>query len=362
MGISLAIAKCDRIGKMQNADQTLQPPPAALPPPTALSPPAALSSPAALSPPAALSLSNDISAPPTAKDAVECFLRGTKRQRRPQTAHAYASDLRLIARCLGATDETGGINTISGAEQILREGTRRAIRLRDFFAANYSPARTNRLVSVMSGLHRTALEIGYPAAPLVLGGVLNDAEPPRGPSEKEFYSLLTAAADGEEKALILCLSWSKMRIGEALELRWKDININRNEALVFAKGGRRSLRCIPPQLAGHLATMRADRIGGENGRVFGGATHNRIWRLLRRICKRAGMTSSDEMQRCRPHGLRHFGATNSFANGADISIVQKLMGHQSVGSTMIYLDDTWEKAKAFMLALDEKKFGNKEEK
>ncbi len=259
---------------------------------------------------------------------------------------AYRRDLRryrayLTERGIAALTEADE-STISDFLVQLRTGDDEHPQL-----AASSAART--LVAVR-GLHRFAHREGDIAddrakavRPPALGRRL-----PKALAVGAVERLLSAAAGpGEEhtpgglrsRALLELLYATGARISEAVGLDVDDVDIEQKSVLLSGKGGKQ--RIVP---IGSYA-IAAVRSWLENGRpalsprgpaLFVNARGGRLsrqtaWSLLRAAAGRAGIESSVS-----PHVLRHSYATHLLDGGADIRVVQELLGHASVTTTQVY--------------------------
>ncbi len=138
---------------------------------------------------------------------------------------------------------------------------------------------------------------------------------------------LIAAAKTEPQRLLLHWLWDLgSRLGDTLRVNWLDIDLSAavvNLSIGKAAGEVKPLP-LPPALVARLANVTTKR-----GRVFPWATKSGVYKWLRPLCTTAGVMF-------RPHDARRALATEQFDAGADARLVQELMGHASVKSTMRY--------------------------
>jgi integrase/recombinase XerD len=151
-----------------------------------------------------------------------------------------------------------------------------------------------------------------------------------------------------DRALLELLYASGLRISEALGLDVGDLSFVGESVRVIGKGDRervvpvgevaleaieRYLELARPALAG-AATGK--RVPATSGPLFL-STHGRrlsrmeAWRAVRRSAQRAGIT-----RHVSPHTLRHSFATHLLEGGADLRVVQELLGHASITTTQLY--------------------------
>lgn len=210
-----------------------------------------------------------------------------------------------------------------------------------------SAART--LVAVR-GLHRF----------LALEGVLDadpsrDVTPPRTPDRlpkaiplADVERLLEAASLGDtpaalrDRALLEILYGTGARISEAVGLDVDDLDTQERVVRLRGKGGKE--RIVPlgsyaaEALSAWLVRGRPALVGRGKGTpaVFLGVRGARLsrqsaWAVLRAAAERAGLRGH-----LSPHTLRHSFATHLLEGGADVRVVQELLGHASVTTTQIY--------------------------
>ncbi|MBW7995302.1 MAG: site-specific tyrosine recombinase XerD [Candidatus Glassbacteria bacterium] len=153
----------------------------------------------------------------------------------------------------------------------------------------------------------------------------------------------TAKAGGlRDRALIELMYGTGMRVSEVVGLRLEDIRFTEALVIVFGKGGKE--RVVPlgelalAALGEYIAIERPllDK-GGGGASVFlnrrGGrpVTRMGIWKILQKYARLAGIES-----RVYPHVFRHSFATHLVENGADLRVVQEMLGHADISTTKIY--------------------------
>lgn len=210
-----------------------------------------------------------------------------------------------------------------------------------------------RALIAVRGLHRFAAAEG-----LTDINVASAVKPPT-PSRRlpksltidEVLALLEAAggdsnADSaltlRNRALLELLYSTGARISEAVGLDIDDIDTRARSVLLRGKGGKHRLvpvgRPAVTALDVYLVRGRAElaRRGKGTPGVFLNARGGRLsrqsaWQVLQDAAERAGVTA-----KVSPHVLRHSFATHLLDGGADVRVVQELLGHASVTTTQIY--------------------------
>jgi integrase/recombinase XerD len=151
-----------------------------------------------------------------------------------------------------------------------------------------------------------------------------------------------SAAGLRDRALLELLYGTGARISEAVGLAVDDIDLVSGTVLLHGKGGKD--RMVPlgsyarEAMEAYLVRGRPVLAGAGRGtpRVFlnqrgSGLSRQSAWMVLRKAAERAGVTSSVS-----PHTLRHSFATHLIDGGADVRVVQELLGHASVTTTQVY--------------------------
>ncbi|HTM84929.1 MAG TPA: tyrosine recombinase, partial [Mycobacterium sp.] len=155
-----------------------------------------------------------------------------------------------------------------------------------------------------------------------------------------------SASDGpltlRSRALLELLYSTGSRISEAVGLDLDDIDVRDRSVLLRGKGGKQ--RLVPvgrpavaaldvylvrgrPELASHGRGTPAVFLNARGGRL----SRQSAWQVLQDAAERAGITA-----KVSPHTLRHSFATHLLDGGADVRVVQELLGHASVTTTQIY--------------------------
>jgi integrase/recombinase XerD len=203
--------------------------------------------------------------------------------------------------------------------------------LRDPDELDMSASSAARIASSVRGFHRFLDDEG-----VVDGDVASELKAP-----KQARRLPKALTIDEVQALLEVLYASGARISEAVGLAVDDV-IDRDMVRVRGKGDKQ--RVVPlgsyAQAALGAYLVRARPIFAAKGKgspalflgVRGGAlSRNSAWNILQRVAERAELSTHVS-----PHTLRHSFATHLMQGGADVRVVQELLGHSSVSTTQIY--------------------------
>lgn len=253
------------------------------------------------------------------------FLSGRGRR---TLAEASKEDVKLFAQAIG----TGGDGGTSLA-----------------------PASAGRTVVAVRGWHRFAFAEGW-----TLTDPSHDIRPrqiprrlPKAISIDQVIAILEASSVGVEpmifrdRALLELVYASGSRISEAVGLDVDDIILTPGEESVLLRGKGRKERVVP---IGGVAARAVDaylvrgRAGlASTGRrtpaLFLNTRGNRLsrqsaWAILKVAAERANVEGVS------PHTLRHSFATHLLSGGADVRVVQELLGHASVTTTQVYTQVT----------------------
>lgn len=165
-------------------------------------------------------------------------------------------------------------------------------------------------------------------------------------TEAEVERLLAAPDDEQpaglrDRAMLELLYATGLRVSELVGLPLGAINLRQGVVRVTGKGSKDRLVPMGEEavvwLERFLAGGRSELVRGRNSEVVfpsprGGAlTRQAFWHAIRRYAKRAGISKPIS-----PHGLRHAFATHLLNHGADLRVVQMLLGHSDISTTQIY--------------------------
>ncbi|MFR9731710.1 site-specific tyrosine recombinase XerD [Saccharopolyspora sp. MS10] len=261
------------------------------------------------------------------------------------TLDSYSRDLRRYGKYLAEagvrTLREVGAGHLASFTAELREGTAEH--------APLAPSSAARALVAVRGLHRFAHAEGW-----VETDVAREVSPPS-PARRLPKALPVAevlrlldGADGRDvrglrdRALLELLYSTGARISEAVGLDVDDLDSDERTALLRGKGGRQRLVPIgrPALEAVQAYLVRGRPVLATRGRgsaaVFlnshgGRLSRQSAWNALKSAAERAGIAGSVS-----PHVLRHSFATHLLEGGADVRVVQELLGHASVTTTQVY--------------------------
>ncbi|MCI2422821.1 site-specific tyrosine recombinase XerD [Saccharopolyspora sp. K220] len=287
------------------------------------------------------------SLPPQLRGAITGYLDhlAVERGTAGSTLDSYARDLRRYAEFLVAEgiSELAEVRSahLSGFLAELREGTEQRPPL--------APSSAARALVAARGLHRfghaeglLAVDVAREVAPPSLPKRL-----PKALSIDDVGTLLDHAGGDDvrglrDRALLELLYSTGARISEAVGLDVDDVDGTARTVLLDGKGGRQRLVPIgrPALAALDAYLVRARPSLAARGRgsaaVFLNSRGTRLsrqsaWHALKAAAQRAGIAGSVS-----PHVLRHSFATHLVEGGADVRVVQELLGHASVTTTQVY--------------------------
>ncbi len=165
-------------------------------------------------------------------------------------------------------------------------------------------------------------------------------------SAPEVERLIAAAAgktplEMRDRAIVELLYASGLRVSELCGARLENLDLEAGFIRVVGKGnkqrlvpvGARAKDAVQRYLDAGRPALVGKKTGGEvflsvRGRKL---TNQRIWQLLVALGKRAGLEKD-----VHPHMLRHSFATHLLGGGADLRIIQEMLGHADISTTQIY--------------------------
>ncbi|WP_442903752.1 site-specific tyrosine recombinase XerD [Gilvimarinus sp. 1_MG-2023] len=255
------------------------------------------------------------------------------------TRQSYQRDLTHFARWL---DEQGedDLNAVTGQQVMAYLAWRHS--------ANYSSRSTARLLSCLRGFYRFQLrENAISENPLA--GIENPKLPrslPKLLTESDVEALLSApdvddAVGLRDKAMLELLYACGLRVTELTQLTLPMLNLRQGVVRVLGKGSKERLVPLGEEAAywleRYITSKRSELLAARPSEaVFPSTrgvamTRQTFWYRIKHWARVAGIEKP-----LSPHTLRHAFATHLINHGADLRVVQLLLGHSDLSTTQIY--------------------------
>ena len=255
--------------------------------------------------------------------------------RSPRTITAYETDLRHAVEGLGDLTQVDRVQIDSYVAAMRDSGAKAST--------------VARHVSSLKGFYRYCLDEGYmstdPTA--LLSPSQRGKSLPKALGEERINQLLESIDTGtvlglRDVALIEFLYGTGARVSEMTNVDLADVDFDEGLIKVLGKGDKQRLvpmgRHLDHALRHYLAPgARQSLLRNASSVLFvnarGGAlTRHGVNEILRRRCTEAGLATEG----IHAHAFRHSCATHMIAHGADIRVVQELLGHASIATTQRY--------------------------
>lgn len=259
------------------------------------------------------------------------------------TLNAYKRDIALFGKWLYATAKVG---------VLVAEPTHLSEYQAHLFQKKYKTTTANRHLSTLKRFYRWALqENRINADPTV--GLLTAKAPLRVPkliSESQVEDLLAApdvstALGLRDRTMLELLYASGLRVSELVSLALLNISLNEQVVRIIGKGNKERLVPFGQQaqdyIQRYIQQARPELLHGKSSQALfittRGAhagknmTRAMFWYLVKKYAKQVGIEVAIS-----PHTLRHAFATHLLNHGADLRVVQMLLGHSDISTTTIY--------------------------
>jgi integrase/recombinase XerD len=257
------------------------------------------------------------------------------------TLGAYRSDLALFAGWLAA----------SGASIVGADGTAINAYLAHLHArpGGIKAASQRRLMASLRRCYRWLLDQGRLQADPLLD--IDKPRPaqrfPKTLSERQVEDLLDAPDPDtplglRDRAMLELLYATGLRVSELVGIRLFELSLNDNVVRVMGKGSKERLvplgEVAADWLRRYLATARPELLKQHvSDAIFitvrgAGMTRQMFWNLVKKYALQVGIPR----ERISPHVLRHAFATHLLNHGADLRVVQLLLGHADISTTQVY--------------------------
>ncbi len=261
------------------------------------------------------------------------------------TLEAYRRDLARYAAFLGDR----GIGNATLADESMVSGFVGSLSASEYEEGKrYRASSVARALAAVRTFHAFLLREGEASAD-PSEGVVRPKVPrtlPRPLTISEVESILAVPGDADlpglrDRAFLEVLYGAGLRISELVGLDVDDVDLDEGSVRVMGKGskerivplGRFAARAVKAYLTRARPSLARERSGGalflnqRGGRL----TRQGATKILKACARRAGLR-----KRVTPHMLRHSFATHLLEGGADIRVVQELLGHASLATTQIY--------------------------
>lgn len=256
------------------------------------------------------------------------------------TLAAYRRDLTLYARWWH-TEHPAGQGILATTEA----------QLLAYMAARHAQSRAttvNRRTTVFRRFFRWALRehLITQDPTLKMSGSRQPLRVPKVLSEAQVEALLAAPDEQaclglRDRAMLELMYASGLRVSELVGLKTVQIGLNEGVIKVMGKGARERLVPFGEEartwIVRYLENARQAILGGQVSEALfvtargGPMTRQMFWTLVKQHALRAGVDVP-----LSPHTLRHAFATHLLNHGADLRVVQMLLGHADISTTTIY--------------------------
>jgi integrase/recombinase XerD len=252
------------------------------------------------------------------------------------TLSAYGSDLRIFAKWLAGRS----MLEVNGGD------------LSGFLASRYKEGIGNRSSArILSSLRRFygyyVRENSITVDPTALIEAPHIGRPlPASLSEKDVELLLdapeiTSPLGFRDRTMLEMLYATGLRVSELVNLKFEQISFRQGVVRIIGKGNKERLVPVGEEamswLESYMSQARKDILGERQCDFLfvtnrgDSMTRQAFWHIIKRHAKKAGI--SKELS---PHTLRHAFATHLLNHGADLRVVQLLLGHSDLSTTQIY--------------------------
>ena len=225
---------------------------------------------------------------------------------------------------------------------------------------NYSKTTTARKIASL----RTFYRFLYREKIIETNPAIGIHSPKKGKSlpefltEKEIDQILNkinmdSPAGYRNRTILELLYATGMRISELSNLNFENLNLEENEITVFGKGAKERIVLVSERAKRFLETyiktvryliFKTENIK-QNDPVFINKTGYRLQPQSVRSAIRDAVEKIELPKHVTPHVFRHSFATKLLENGADLRVVQELLGHSSISNTQIYTHVSTERLK-----------------
>ncbi len=283
------------------------------------------------------------------EEQVDAFLSSLQAERQfsQNTTAAYRNDLQQFIGYLAAPPEEDRLPAVTSWNELTDAHLGAYLlhlRSRDYAASTV--ARKTAALKSFSGFLRKSEIVGQEVG-TKLSSPKVDKYMPRAISRDEVALLLRQPTELtpdrpesiRDRAMLNVLYDTGMRVSELVSLDLDHLDLQGASVICQGKAGRSRIVAISPAavaaVTDYLDRSRTTLANGETQTLFvnhrgGRLTRQGFWLILKSYAQRAGI---DDIT---PHTLRHSFAAHALSQGAELSDIQKQLGHVSISTTQIY--------------------------
>jgi len=252
------------------------------------------------------------------------------------TLSAYGSDLRIFATWLKEKSlldvDSGQLSNFLASRYREGIGSRSSARILSSLRRFYGYCLRENRISIDPTALIEAPHIGRPL--------------PSSLSEQDVELLLNApevthVLGLRDKAMLEMLYATGLRVSELVNLKFGQISFRQGVVKIIGKGNKERLVPVGEEamswLDGYMNQARKTLLGAQQCDYLfitsrkDAMTRHAFWHIIKRYAKKAGINKA-----LSPHTLRHAFATHLLNHGADLRVVQLLLGHADLSTTQIY--------------------------
>jgi integrase/recombinase XerD len=255
------------------------------------------------------------------------------------TLDAYRRDLKLFSAWLAQARPGTGLLAAQAGD------------IAGYFADRHGDTKAssaNRRLSVLKRFYQQALRLQRIAEDpcLKLASAKQPARFVHTLSESDVEALLGAPAVGEplglrDRTMLELMYASGLRVSELVALKITELGLNEGVVRITGKGSKTRLVPFGAEarrwIERYLREGRGAILNGQQDDALfvtgrgGPMTRQMFWVVVKKCARKAGITAP-----LSPHTLRHAFATHLLNHGADLRVVQLLLGHADISTTQIY--------------------------
>ena len=176
-------------------------------------------------------------------------------------------------------------------------------------------------------------------------------------SQEEIAAIINSLNNKKHKAMLMLAYSAGLRVSEVVSLKTSDIDSSRMTIFIHeAKGKKDRMVALSPVLLVMLRAYAEEYRPKANGYLFEGSlkgtpySNRSLQEVLQAAKKKAGVIRPGSV-----HSLRHSFATHLIERGTDVTMIQKLLGHNDLKTTLIYLHTSNKNLLKVMSPLDDLK-------